>query len=393
MTTQNPTYTAISKLGHFVAFWKNPDGKITIFHPSVNNEQYYLFPQPPFFEYDDNSPDSDVINTAINVLFLQHSFPIDRNEISISKMAPGIYHSRIWRGISGYNPVSPKQEYGDKHFQSIVAASSLFSYLIEIFRHIEPRKENYPAFGHKIRELLILTCTEIESGWRTVLQENTKREQWKDIYNTTDYIKVKEPLRLDKWCVVLKDYPNLGEFTPFNNWSHLATTQSLSWYDTYNAVKHNRENKFSRATLESLLNAMAALHIMQVTQWGVEVYNPLNDNRFSPFEVTKYPEFVANELYIPNKSGFTAGLYFNNAATEDSKTICITLRGSKAEILDLKQSLAKLGIKPESLDIESKGKTTTMNLEAKMKIREEDWNWLNLAWEKINKLHIEETSN
>lgn len=209
--------------------------------------------------------------------------------------------------------MNPCREYGSKHIQSVTAASSLFDYLIEIFRHIEPSKGNYQTFGHKIRELLILTCTEIESNWRGVLEENTKEKNPNQIYSTNDYVKTKEPLHLGEWAVSLKDYPDLDLFLPFNGWDNSKPTQSLSWYNSYNSIKHNREAEFSKATLKNLLDAMAALHIMQVAQWGLEIYSMLHDNRFSPFQVEQYPTFQTSELYMPSidgKESLTAGLYF-----------------------------------------------------------------------------------
>jgi hypothetical protein len=64
----------------------------------------------------------------------------------------------------------------------------------------------------------------------------------------------------------------------------------------------------------NLLNAMAALHIMQTAQWGPEVYNIFHNNRFSPFELIKYPIYNSNELYMPSideSRSLNAALYFD----------------------------------------------------------------------------------
>jgi hypothetical protein len=78
-----------------------------------------------------------------------------------------------------------------------------------------------------------------------------------------------------------------------------APTASLSWYDAYNAVKHDRESNFHRSTLENVLNACAALHILQVAQWGPNLFDLLESHRYSIFEVADYPDVPINEVYVP----------------------------------------------------------------------------------------------
>jgi hypothetical protein len=61
-------------------------------------------------------------------------------------------------------------------------------------------------------------------------------------------------------------------------------------------------------------SAMAALHIMQVAQWGPEVFSFLHEDRFSPFTVVKSPDMGMREIYMPaidESRGLTPGLYFD----------------------------------------------------------------------------------
>lgn len=314
-------YKAISHDDEFTAFWKSGEQEISFFVPS--SDEPHIFTITPNSGRSTSSElfttEKEFFDVADNQLKLRN-FYIGENIPALSTVEAGVYYPRIWRGYYAgnypflyYNAVNQYKEYGSKYIQSITAASSLFDYLVEIFRHIEPSKENYQTYGHKIRELLILTCTEIESGWRAILEENTKEENRKKSYKTTDYFKVKEPLHLDEWAVVLKNYPDLEPLSPFKEWDISKPTQSLSWYNSYNAVKHNREAEFSKATLKNLLDAMAALHIMQAAQWGLEIYSTLHDNLFSPFQIIQYPTFSVGELYMPSidgKESLTAGLYF-----------------------------------------------------------------------------------
>jgi hypothetical protein len=104
-------------------------------------------------------------------------------------------------------------------------------------------------------------------------------------------------MRLTEWSVKLKDYGGL-EFRPFRYWNVLLTTSSLPWYEAYNKVKHDREGSFALGTLESVLNAAAALHILQIAQFGPGIFDILRGNRFSIFEVIEGPIFDLSEVYL-----------------------------------------------------------------------------------------------
>ncbi|WP_186124676.1 hypothetical protein [Burkholderia gladioli] len=311
-------YTSELIDGDFVAFWQTDDNHITIYAPSKNYEKFQTFslrewprlrelyetsthPNPEEFK-----KYSDTINAAWHFAG-QRGVHIDRIKAKPSKQKPGKFHPRVWRGyftehnwFAPYIPIDPIAIYGKAHYESIVAASSLFSQFTDVFRFIEPAPSNLIAFGHKLRELLILACTEIEACWRAVLFENGIE---RTIYSTKDFIKLSEPLRLNTWSIRLKDYPELGDRKPFESWHEKQPTKSLAWYDAYNAVKHNREKEFQRATFDNVLNAMGALHIMQAAQWGPQVFDRMHDNRFTPFFTLTLPKFETSDVYIPCLDG------------------------------------------------------------------------------------------
>lgn len=297
--------------GRFIAFWQIGENSIRFYDPSDFQEPNFIDTFDSFREMRDyyknreDLAELDEIVLAAGHIFAQRLSILDTRNFILSKMPLGSYWPRIWRGrysendpLSTYNPVSARSIYRSNFVQSIVATSSLFSYLLEIFKHVEPATDNLNVFGHKIRELLILACTEVESAWRSVLEANSASK--KRSYNTADYYRTKAPLRLDQWAVALKDYPNIGEFSPFLEWNKENSTKSLPWYDSYNATKHNRETNFSRANLKDLIYAIAALHIMQAAQWGPELFDPFHGNVVSPFFLTKWPDYDAAHQYIPN---------------------------------------------------------------------------------------------
>ena len=244
----------------------------------------------------------DVINAAWQSLGIR--YPIDKGAVTALNSELGLYFPRIWRGVYDldrfycYNPIDARSIYPGVYVGANVAASSIFESVRRLFLFLEPAKENLPTFGHKIREGLILACTEVESAWRSVLEANSSNK--KASYSTNDYYSLVAPLRLKDWTVVLKDYPDLGSFSPFASWDESKPTKSLFWYDAYNAVKHHREERFQQASFGSLINAAAALHIMQSAQFGPEIYDRFFGNEQSPFFTSRHPVYELSDLYAPD---------------------------------------------------------------------------------------------
>jgi hypothetical protein len=175
--------------------------------------------------------------------------------------APGMYFPRVYRG-----PEHPPIDRGART-ATMRAARSLFARLREIFQVVEPTADHHKVYGHDLRQLLILACTEVESSWRAILTANGyPGERW----TTMDYVKLLEPMKLDSYALTLATHPEYGVLTPFEGWDVNDPTRSLRWYDAYNATKHNREAELNRATLRAVIHALAAVHVMTVAQFGFD---------------------------------------------------------------------------------------------------------------------------
>jgi hypothetical protein len=147
---------------------------------------------------------------------------------------------------------------------------------------------------------LILACTEVEAAWRGILTANDPAARGRDRLNTADYVRLLHPLRLADWSVALKDYPDIPSLRPFSTWNPQQPTGSLTWYDAYNQVKHDRERYISMANLGAVLEAMAAVFVLQCAQWGPLVFDRFAYDRKSCFYVEAVPMFPLAELYIPD---------------------------------------------------------------------------------------------
>ena len=90
-------------------------------------------------------------------------------------------------------------------------------------------------------------------------------------FTTNDYIRLRDPLHLSEFELVLKPY-DIDPIRPFLGWDPTHPTTSLPWYNAYNLTKHDRERHFDKATLKNCLDAVCA----QIAMFSV---------RFSPISL------------------------------------------------------------------------------------------------------------
>src|SRR5271157_2491018 len=122
---------------------------------------------------------------------------------------------------------------------------ALIQELQQICRVVHPIEHNFHAYGHEIRNIIAIACTEVEAQWKNILVANDQKAG-----NRGDYVKLSLPMKLQEYSVELPWYPWLKPIAPFKNWvlpTKRGEKQLLPWYDAYNAVKHDREKKFAEA--------------------------------------------------------------------------------------------------------------------------------------------------
>ncbi|MBL5901130.1 hypothetical protein I7V27_21645 [Lelliottia amnigena] len=222
------------------------------------------------------SPNAATFTLSQQQLLDGMSYFISRNStkgtITVVDIHPvndtGSYFFRTNRG----EPLLSDHQIKSTYFLDEVRAyENITESLLDIFRTLEPERNNFTAYGNKIRELLIISCTEVEYLLQKFLTDSNKQPKY-SFYNTGDYVWSLPILKLNLYSVSAMLFPGLGNLTPFLNWNSSAATQSLAWYDAYNKVKHDRGGTKDKATLEALLNSIAAIHILLEAQYGKELF-------------------------------------------------------------------------------------------------------------------------
>ena len=137
-----------------------------------------------------------------------------------------------------------------------------------MFYYIEPCDNNKSTYSHRIYELFLRTCTEIEANFKGILSTNLYKKQGD--FKMRDYFKVEDFSKLSEYEITFERWKEQYALRPFEQWNS-TTYQSLPWYQAYNNVKHNRYNNFTDANFDNLMNSIGALLIVLHAQYGEDM--------------------------------------------------------------------------------------------------------------------------
>lgn len=191
-------------------------------------------------------------------------------------------------------PINNFQEYSNQLRQLEIILSDLS----EVFKIIAPHHNQFSVYGHAIRNIIILACTEVDARMQDILANNGVNPNRK-YFEMKDYFKLKDPLKLDEYELSFYRYGDLRTFLPFSAWDN---DKQLDWYKAYNHIKHNREKNFSEANLLNALNAIMAYAIILIAQYGYR--NDLwRETVGKIIHIEKEPKWDLEDFYIKSSNG------------------------------------------------------------------------------------------
>ena len=191
-------------------------------------------------------------------------------------------------------PIINHQEYSNQLRQLEIILDDIK----EVFKVVAPYKKQFSVYGHTIRNIIILACTELDARMQSILVDNGVQSKGKN-FEMLDYFKLKDALKLDEYELSLCRFGDLGTFSPFLTWE---SNKQLKWYKEYNHIKHNREKHFAEAKLFNAINAVMAYAIILIAQYGYR--NDLwSETVGKTIQIDKEPAWSLEDLYIKNLDG------------------------------------------------------------------------------------------
>jgi len=260
--------------------------------------------------------DFDDIDDFINYIPHLKNLGLKYQEVRKSLHGIGEYYNHIYRPVFSYKLQDEhiafkdqpyRQEYEDldlaiisernEYIRYIRQLEIIFDELTNVFKVIEPSSDNMNVYGNALRNIIILSCTEIDAMLRNILKSNGYKNA-NDNYSTNDYIKLKDILKINEYELSLDFFESLGPYSPFKEWDKHNPTTSIPWYDAYNKIKHNRDQNFAFASLSNAINSIVAFAIVLMAQYGWD--NTIWKQKFANiFKINKVPRWNIEEFYIP----------------------------------------------------------------------------------------------
>ena len=136
--------------------------------------------------------------------------------------------------------------------------------LQRLFEFIEPADANGSTYSFRALELLLRACGEVEANCRAILDANDYVPgKWPTM---TDYRKLDATHRLSSYSVRLPVWTGDHSVrTPFEAWK--SPKGLLPWYTAHHGGKHNRHEEFPGASLNNVVDAVAAVVVLLASQF------------------------------------------------------------------------------------------------------------------------------
>ncbi len=202
---------------------------------------------------------------------------------------PGDFPTPFYRGL----------DFAHEQASASIQIAMLADRLRTCFQVVGPSEPNFGVFGGEFRNILLLAATEVEAQWKGILRANHYQAHLPNPrWSTNDYFKLEAALRLADYAIEFPEYPWIKAIAPFNGWLGANPTESIEWYAAYNAVKHDREQHGNRATLIRALEAVAAVVVVGVAQFGIEFVRRAARWR-DLFQINQYPRWSIGDTHGP----------------------------------------------------------------------------------------------
>ena len=271
-------------------YFAKKNNKLLIAYQNAREQNVYLSISD--YKFAPKLEKSLILHNDYNIDFIIEK-GFEYTKIEKKEMDIGVKYKNIWKPFLDRNVMSELNFDISMLYKSKRNLYILVQKLQDLLLYVEPTETSLKTYSHKIKELFILACTEVESYFKLYGFGRNER--------TSDYIKILKRVNLFQYNISLFGYTNPYSCNPFKCWNEDNPTQSLFWYDAFTKLKHNPTDNFNLATLENCINAIAADIILFTIRYSVHsLYrgNDIYSTLISSLISLKIEETF--DFYIPN---------------------------------------------------------------------------------------------
>ena len=155
----------------------------------------------------------------------------------------------------------------------------------DTLNYVELAKENFPTYSVEYAHQLLAIGSELDTFFKIYCGFNLNDR--KNIVNYTRYIMSDYPEITEQEVVIYNTDIVLTPYEEWSRWNPQDPKNLLSWWKSYNDVKHNRQANITKASMENVVTALAALNIIEM----------------------KYLQVITKETQEPNEPESSSNLF------------------------------------------------------------------------------------
>ncbi len=128
----------------------------------------------------------------------------------------------------------------------------------KLSRYIEFHPDNFNVFSIELVRLYLSICSEVDVVIKELCKKVTPESKTSRINEYKAVIKPQLDTFINQSAISSE---HIIHFMPWKDWNG---EKNPEWWTTYNKVKHNRTEHYSKATLKNVLEALAALYVVNL---------------------------------------------------------------------------------------------------------------------------------
>ena len=149
-------------------------------------------------------------------------------------------------------PINNFQEYSNQLRQLEIILDDM----AEVFKVVVPHHNQFSVYGHAIRNIIILACTELDARMQSILANNGVAPNG-NYFVMKDYFKLKEALKLDEYniCASAGSACSTGESNP----SHVLSAIGLLPEKAFSTLRFSLGKENTRDEIDYVVKVLEKL--------------------------------------------------------------------------------------------------------------------------------------
>ena len=166
---------------------------------------------------------------------------------------------------------------------------------VSTLNYVELAKENFSTYSVEYAHQLLAIGSELDTFFKIYCGFNSGER--KNIIDYTQYIINAYPEIASQKVAINNTEIVISPYKEWISWNPNNAKNLLEWWNAYNLVKHNRQENISKASMENVVNALAALYLieMKYLQTITKEPNEVDENQLN---ITQQEALISLSIFM-----------------------------------------------------------------------------------------------